>query len=581
MAGIDEKIAATAGAGSEPVTREGISSGMSFIFFVVGIGSGFLISLFWSDFFGGTLSTVISIFVVALIVLSGLVMLFFVFRRRILDYLFNVTQTQLANFAEPLADVTRLALKKDADGATSAARRLVQLSLARYAWVSTRRWIMASLTALIAAMAALGGTALLFKQNELLANQSVLLKGQNTRLAEQNRLIGLDINLAEAARNAELVVEISNIASELGRTVKGLQEVNLAALPAGTVPRQAFYIPLIPDPMRDIDPGLVARIVSASLATRPYKFLRTQADPRDQDERYKIALALRPDLLAKVTAAQKKDSLTPQDDTQIGQVAPAKARTDLIERPVSPERGQLLSVLLKAGIHKTEWLTFNGLDLSYAKVEINTVAVASFHQAKLAFSDFSYVEIGDSDFGGATLDNAWFRKSIIFDTRFSSVPADKIPEPFAKTGGTAPTFMSGADFSGAAVLRSRFDEANVTAVRFDNSVLSDVSFTGAVLVGSTFRNTVLIDVNFSGALLAEVKFDGAFVFDKNFLSRLEADAALNSFKPGHYTLQPVDSDEVYKNQVAFAQSGVRITKDKFEGRQAYRMMPVAKSANAE
>lgn len=533
---------------------------MGFIIFVFGIGAGFLTAFFWSDFFGGTLSTVISIFIVSLVVLAGLVILFFVFRRRILNYLFNVTQTHLASFAEPLADVTRHAMQKDADGATAAARRLVQLSLARYAWISTRRWIMASLTALIAAMAALGGTALLFRQNQLLADQSVLLRGQNERLAEQNRLIGLDINLAEAARNAELVVEISNIADELGKTVKRLRKEERAKQPPDTPQRIADYLPLIPDPMRQLDPGLVARIVSASLATRPYRFLSKDADPRDQNERLRTAFSTRPDLKKAIQAMERQHG-----------VRPLHARADLIERPISPERGHLMAVLFKAGIHNIEWLNFNGLDLSFAKVEIDLISHTTFHKAKLSFADFSYVEVGGCNFGGATLDNAWFKKSVIFDSSFASVDGQKVPEPYKKSNSLATTFVSGADFSGSAILRTRFDQANVAAGRFDDAVLSDVTFRQASIGGSTFRKSVLIDVDFTGALLHSVEFDGAIVFDKEFLAKLATISAPKSFRPERFEIAPVDSSEIYKNPAAYAHIGVRISVDKVSGKQAYRI----------
>lgn len=568
-----DEISESVSSADAPAPEEKTPAGLSFIIFIFGIGAGFLVSAFWADFFGGTLSTVISVFIIALLVLCGLVLVFFVFRRRILDYLFNVTQTQLSNFAEPLADVTRLALKKDAEGATSAARRLVQLSLARYAWISTRRWIMASLTALIAAMAALGGTALLFRQNQLLAVQSDLLRGQNERLAEQNRLIGLDINLAEAARNAELVVEISNIASELGKVVaKVRQQDNLANTPVQSKQVKNF-LPIIPDPIRDVDPGLVARIVSASIATRPYRFLKRPENPRNQTERIRAAMLKRPELgMAKKFDAQFNPLVASQTQQSTSK------KTDLIERPISPERGQLLAVLINAGIHKTEWFSFNGLDMSYAKMEIDKIPFVSFHQAKLAYADFSYVTIGGSDFGGATLDNAWFRKSIINKTSFATVDADKIPDPFAKNVIPAQTFMTGTDFSGSVITRSHFDGANVTGAIFNDAVLSDVSFKQASLQATTFINTVLIDVDFTGALMHSVDLDGAIVFDKNFLKNLNTKAAPKSFRPDRFIIEPVTTAQVYRYRTAYYHSGAEIDASKIEGRQAYRIKRVGEFA---
>jgi hypothetical protein len=540
--------------------REDTPAGMSLIVFFFGLGAGLLAAFFWADIVGESLSTVFSIFVIAMLVLGGIVSLVLYYRKRLITYLFDVTQTHLSSFAEPLEDVTRYAMKKDAEGATTAARRLVQLSLARYAWIATRRWIVASLTALIAAMAALGGTTLLYRQNQLLAAQSVLLKGQNQRLDEQNRMINMDINLAEAARNAELVVEISRIGGELATVVNKIsREEQPADLDKG-----ASTVAVIPQPARDIEPGLVARIVATSMAVRPYRFLSRKADPRDYGERLRTAIERRTDL--PLTLKKMGQQFGWQERQKI---------TNLISRPASPERGQLLAVMLKAGIRQTEWFSFHGLDLSYAKVEADLISLASFHQARLAFADFSYTIIGGSNFGGAILDNAWFKKSIIFDTSFAAVAGDKIPEPYKKSEDPAATRLAGADFSNSALIKTRFDGASMTAARFDDAVLSDVSFANAIIATSTFYNTVLINPDFSGTQLQSVDFDETIVFDKDFIMTLGKIAHPGTFKPARFKVEPIPIDEVYKNAAAFAQIGVRIDAKKVEDKQAYRIKRVA------
>lgn len=136
----------------------------------------------------------------------------------ILFFGFGHAEVALEQIADPLARIADRAIDRDPGGATSAARDLVSPVLARYAWISTRKWIIAALTGLIAAMAALAGTALHFKQNQLTATQIDLLREQNARIQEQTQLIQTDVQLAEAARNAALAVEIIQIAAAFGDT---------------------------------------------------------------------------------------------------------------------------------------------------------------------------------------------------------------------------------------------------------------------------------------------------------------------------------------------------------------------------
>ena len=141
--------------------------------------------------------------------------------------------------------------------ATDSARDLAELVLARYAWVSTRRWLMATITAFIAAIAALAGSALLFQQNQLLRTQIGLMEDQNTRIGEQNRFIQSQIELGEAQRSTSIVPEILELGSLIAQEV---EQFNTAA---GTSPSIA-----------GLSPSLRARIIAATVAARPYRYLR-------------------------------------------------------------------------------------------------------------------------------------------------------------------------------------------------------------------------------------------------------------------------------------------------------------------
>ena len=197
-----------------------------------------------------------------------------------------------------MSQVTERAIAGDPAGATSAARDLVALVLARYSWVATRRWIIAALTGLIAAMAALAGTALLFKQNQLIeAQRTALLAEQNAKIAWYTVLQELDLQLAEAARNAALAVEITQIAAELGRVLDRI-DTQEGARPEGT--SDAIQT-------ADLSRELVLRITSVSRATKPYRFLDLGVRAQSNNDKTRIAMERRraefPNTYARIGAA--------------------------------------------------------------------------------------------------------------------------------------------------------------------------------------------------------------------------------------------------------------------------------------
>jgi hypothetical protein len=129
------------------------------------------------------------VFLSAPLVVALLGVILFAARKVVWSWLFGFAEVQIEQLANPLASVAEKAIAGNPTGATSAARDLGALALARYSWVTTRRWIVAAFPALIAAMAALAGTTLLFQQNQLIVVQSGLLMEQNARITEQTTLL--------------------------------------------------------------------------------------------------------------------------------------------------------------------------------------------------------------------------------------------------------------------------------------------------------------------------------------------------------------------------------------------------------
>ncbi len=499
-----------------------LPGGMGILFFAFGLAAGILGAFTATGFLEDSAGLILSVFLSALMVVLILGILIFALRKTILSRLFGHAEVALEQIADPLARIADRAIDRDPGGATMAARDLVAMVLARYAWITTRRWIIAALTALIAAMAALAGTALLFKQNQLIAAQTDLLREQNVRIQEQTQLIQTDVQLAEAERNAALAVEITDIAAELGKVVDRVHGKGL------TNPFNVL------DPSTDLDRSLFLRIVSISRALMPYRFLDTGLHEEDTSDGLRLALQRRRDDLG--DSYPQLEALFGWSDRPEG--------TYLVDRPASPERGQLLRVMVSSGLRNLELFTFAGLTLDHAMLKATDLSLITAQQARLSYADFSGSYLVECDFGSAILENARFRRANISRTRFAALSPDQVLPPLPPQSALAITRMSGADFALATITGSDFSGAALTAASFDGALLDGVNFSSADLSVATFRDTVILDADFTGASLKRTDFDGTIVFGEDFLTRLAAASAPGSFRPELFTLAPIDPGEV-------------------------------------
>jgi uncharacterized protein YjbI with pentapeptide repeats len=370
-------------------------------------------------------------------------------------------------------------------------------------------------------MAALAGTALLFQQNRLIEAQSALLVEQNARVTEQTELLRQDIQLAEAARNAALAPQIVEVAEALGAAAA-------AALAGHDMPTVNVL-----DPASDLDRSLILRIVTLSRALRPYRFLDLGTRLNDRFDGLRVAMAAQADRLPQTYARMAR---------AFGWTPPALA-TAVVDRPASPERGQLLDALLSGGVRDFALLNFGGLDLSYAYLQSAEFGSVQFHGARLSYADLSGSWITEADFGGATLINARFRNAVINRSRFDPVDAGRVRRPYRAEDAPYPTFASGADFSRAVIRDTSFAGATLTAAVFDGALLAGVDLTGAEISAASMKGAVLAGVTLDGAGVESTDFDGAIVFGADFLDRLAADSP-DAFARDAWVAAPVTYDEV-------------------------------------
>lgn len=512
--------------------------GVASVVFIIGVVVGFPLATFGAEFItqnAAVVFTLLFAFFVLVVVVAGVVL---IFRQTIWERLFQRGQVEMERFARPLADVARFAAMKKVSEATESARDLAELVLARYAWVSTRRWLMATVTAFIAAIAALAGSALLFQQNQLLRNQIDLMQEQNSRIAEQNRSIEAQIEQGEAQRSTSIVPEILEIGALVGAEVQALAQAGNNS-------------PVI----ADLSAPLRARLVAASNAARPYRYLRTPLADLDDGLIMKSGLLRRSDLAASALARDEIAAL--------GGNAPVfegEQRGELSDRPVSPERGQLLSLLTTMGITDLGNLAF--ADFSFAEVRGSSFSNLQMRSAVLRFADLDRQMVIASNFDGANLEHARFRNARLSFDSFGSTTILGLDY-------TKPTEIAGTDFSGAIIDNTSFSGSRGFGPNFDGAVLHKVSFAPADISGATFRNTIFGTVDFTGAFLKSVDFDGAIVFAADFLDQLAAQAAPDTFIRERFEIAPLDAAE-FARHPRWADAWL----DGLEEGQAYRIKRV-------
>jgi len=504
---------------------------MVLLVFVLGVAMGFPAATLGVGFLVDNAVPVLGGMMAALIVVLAFTGIVIAYRRRIWSALFRRGEIEAERLAGPLADIARFAAGRQIPEAARSAREFAELAVARYAWIMTRRWMLATVTALVVAIAALAGAALLFQQNQLLREQSGLLAEQNQRISDQTALMQAQIQLGEAQRSTAIVPEILAIGEALGEET--------AALAAGGRTEQIFDA-------GELSNALRARIVAATNSARPYRHLVSANAELNEIEILITALARRTDLPGMLGQYEQWQETQPLARPLAELGRPTDALTD---REVSPERGQIITLLYNSGIRDTVTLTFAGADFSFAELRQPMVAGMSFRHAMLRFADFSGVSLTGAEFRAGIIDHIRFRGSSIADTRFDSIAGADLEAPYTPLPATPfwYTEMNGADFTAASITGTTFRNVRAVAANFDGALLVGSDFTGAELGAATFRDAVIYDCVFAEAGMASVDFDGAIVFDEAFLTGLRAASLDQSFLADRFTLEPLPPEIVVEH----------------------------------
>ena len=167
--------------------------------------AGVPVALYTIYYFAESIHHIAVLALLVIIVVSILGVTIVRYKNYILSHLKNKTTQFVRDISRPLSE----SIENFVDGKThDGSERLEEFirSLAtHYTWIHTRRWIMTIATALLLGFAGLVGSALLKKQNDLIARQNEYFREQNE---QQNRLINLQQQVSNQTIRSEAIRRI-------------------------------------------------------------------------------------------------------------------------------------------------------------------------------------------------------------------------------------------------------------------------------------------------------------------------------------------------------------------------------------
>ena len=183
--------------------------------FVVALVFGVPLSLWIVSVAADQVPTILSSLVAAIMVVVILVCIFVAFRRRIFEMLRLRVDARLQDTIRPAVSALDHALGGNRNEAVRELGTTAHSLASWYVQSQLHRWLVATLVGLLAAFAAILGSALLARQNALIVEQNRTLTEQNESLREQIKLNVEQVKLALAQVQAAAVSDTARTGREL------------------------------------------------------------------------------------------------------------------------------------------------------------------------------------------------------------------------------------------------------------------------------------------------------------------------------------------------------------------------------
>lgn len=345
------------------------------LFFLLGLLLGVPLFFFGLKYASDHFTTITTVTICTIVVLCLLGLIISLFKDRIIKRIYNVASTEIESFGKPLQGFVTSLVNQDKDIALEHSDDFLRRFLARYSWVTTRRWILATILSVLIAFTGFAGSALLYEQNSLLESQNEKLDAQTGLLNQQNML-------AEASRRSALIFELTDILNELDEEIDLAEIETTAAISAeldrGTMQRSDYKN----DDTNDSN-------------LRPHHNRRSIGTPR---KLFRVSGRLTGRIVA-LSRALRPYTYLDSDGNEIPE-------------PLSPERGQLLLSLVYSGVdmedinHEVPWFyqaDLEGANLSKQDLTHTKLQGANLKDADLSGAILEYVRLDNADLRGTNL----------------------------------------------------------------------------------------------------------------------------------------------------------------------------------
>jgi uncharacterized protein YjbI with pentapeptide repeats len=190
--------------------------------------------------------------------------------------------------------------------------------------------------------------------------------------------------------------------------------------------------------------------------------------------------------------------------------------------PLSPEKGQLLTTLLKAKVDINQFSdeadfsytdlssknlsheVFDLLDLGFSNFDNSVFFKSEFRRTDLSNTSMYNTKMNETKFHGVFLNDATISTSEFFEAEFLDITSNK-------------TTFTRSKFIGA-----KFHYSRIDSVVFFDCDLSLVDFLSSSISNSNFNNSILPEATyFNNAKLINNNFNGAMVTNEHWLQQLK------------------------------------------------------------
>lgn len=158
----------------------------------------------------------------ACVLVLAVVLFFALFGKQLLSKMSGVAANQIDDLATPIGGVIKGFVDGEMNKAGNDLQTLTRILFAKYAWVSTRKFIMVSSLGIVATIGGLSTTLLLLQQNSLLQQQNAKIDSQNTLfstetqlLEQQTKLLNQQMILTERSTLSETTVAVRELFNEV------------------------------------------------------------------------------------------------------------------------------------------------------------------------------------------------------------------------------------------------------------------------------------------------------------------------------------------------------------------------------